>query len=220
MKPKELAVTGQSVKFSQRPQVDPEGQAAVREFHVQAPAGYQQGGGAGGVANPMGNIPAVLQYGSTAGEMADARRTACAACKHFDVKAWREYVAASTGPLATAEAKQTIQTIRARIMLAGYGYPDAQGELDVEATLMAHGICRPLSEWVEGCVGKDPVYWPVIPWREATCPPTCHAAAHVLQVVMPKQPLGLFQPKDLEAVKVGAKRYDEVLRAAQGRKAT
>jgi hypothetical protein len=221
MKPikKELYVTGQALKFSRRPQVEPEAQAAVREFRVEAPAGYQgAGGGPAGVVNQQGTIPAVVQYGSTAGEMAQARRTSCAGCKHFDVAAWRKFVAVSTGPLARAEDKQTIQTMRARIMMAGYGYVDNNGELDVEATLMAHGICRVLSDWAEGVVGRDPMHWPIVPWREATCPPSCHAGAAKLDVVTPAQPLGLFVPKDFDAEKIGAKRYDEVLRAAQGKR--
>jgi hypothetical protein len=215
---KELLVTSQSLKFSQRPQVDPEGQSAVREFTVQSPAGYQQSG-AGGVVDQQGNIPAIVQYGSTAGEMANARRTSCAGCKNWDNKALRQFISDATGPLANPAWKQTIESMKTRIDAAGYGYErrDGSGVVDLDVTLNAHGICRPMSDWVEGVTGRDPVFWPVVTWREATCPRSCRAGAHELPVVTTQQPLGLFVPVDLDAEKIGAKRYDEVLRAAQGK---
>lgn len=215
---KELNVVGQQLRFSRTPQVDPEGQAAVREFAVQSPAGYQQGNmGAGGLQNQLGAIPSILQYGSTAGEMANARRGACAACKHFDVRAWRKYISDATNPGSTPEMRQTIATFKARIAMAGYGYEKPDGSVDIDGTLAAHGICRVLSDWVEGAVGKDPVFWPVVPWREATCPPDCRAGTHEpLKVVTPEKPLGFYVPIGLDEKKIGAKRYDEVLNAARG----
>lgn len=221
MKPikKELLVTSQSLKFSQRPQVDAEGQAAVREFTVQSPAGYQSSG-AGGVVDQQGTIPAVLQYGSTAGDMANARRTSCAGCANFDVKAWNKLIDNAYGAIPNLAWQQTFETMKTRIDAAGFGYErtDGSGVVDLEATLRAHGICRPLTEWVEGVVGKDPVFWPVTPWREANCPPSIRAGAHELPIVTAEKPLGLFVPVDLDAEKIGSKRYDEVLRAAQGKK--
>lgn len=218
MKPikKELYVTGQSLKFSRRPQTEPEAQSAVREFTVQSPAGYQQTG-AGGVTDQQGAIPAVLQYGSTAGEMAMGRRSACASCRHFDVKAWQKFVSNATNPGSTPEMRQTIETFKARIAMAGFGYERPDGSIDLDATLNAHGICRVLSDWVEGVNGRDPVFWPVVPWREATCPPTCRAGTHPeLNVITADKPLGFYVPIDLDAAKIGGHRYDEVLRAAKG----
>ncbi len=213
---KEVNITGQRLIFSSAPKVEPEQQAAVREFTVEAPAGYQQSGAAG-AGNAQGSIPAVVRYESTAGQMAQDRMSACTACKHWDNKAWLQYVKMSTGPLATPEQKQTINTLKARIALKGAGYMNPDGTLDVDGTLAAFGICRVLSDWVQGVVGKDPLYWPIVTQPEANCPPSCHASASALQVVTPAQPLGLFVPKDLEAEKIGAKRYDEVLRRAQGK---
>jgi hypothetical protein len=219
MKPikKELLVTGQSLRFSSTPQVDPEGQAAVREFKLATPAGMQNAGSSGAV-DQRGSLPAIVQYATTAGAMANGVRTACAGCKNFDVKAWRKFVSDATGPASSAEMRQTIETMKARIKMAGYGYEKANGELDIDQTLLAHGICRPLSDWVEGCTQRDPMFWPVVAWREATCPPSCRAGPHELKVVTAEQPFGLFKPLDLDAAKIGAGRYDQVLRAAQATK--
>lgn len=221
MKPikKELFVTGQQLRFSQTPKVDPEGQTAVREFAVQAPAGYQQGNaGAGGVGDQQGVIPAIVQYTSTVGELAQGKRSACVACKHFDNRAWRKFVENSTGPLSTAESRQTIETLRNRLILKGAGYMKKDGTLDVEESLMSFGICRVLSDWVESVVGRNPMHWPITPQPEANCPPSCHAGTAKLDVVTPAAPYGFFVPKDLDAEKVGAHRYDQVMRLAQGRK--
>lgn len=139
-------------------------------------------------------------------------------CSNFDVKAWRKYLSDATNPGSTPEMRQTIATFKARIAMAGYGYEKPDGTVDIDGTLAAHGICRVLSDWVESIKGKDPVFWPVVPWREATCPPSCRAGASELQVVTAEKPLGFYVPKDLDAKNLGGKRYDEVLRLAQGKK--
>lgn len=222
MKPikKELYVTGQTVvKVTNTPGVEPEAQNATREIRAEAPAGYQSSGAAG-ASGKLGAIPAFIQYGgTTAGDMANARRTACAGCKHWDQKAWQKFVKNSTGPAANPAWRQTMETIKARIAMAGYGYQKEGTDLvDLDATLNAHGICRVLSDWAEGIAGRDPVFWPFFSWREATCPPFAKAGVHELPVVTPESPYGLYQPVDAEASRIGAKRYDEVLRLAQGRK--
>lgn len=220
MKPiKGLFVTGQQMKFTNTPQVDAEGQQVVQEYNLRAGANAGAPGQAGA---SLGSIPAVVQYhAGNAGQAAQAARTSCQACKHFDVKAWQEFLVKATGAAATEEWKKTIHTMRSRIMMAGYGYAgDNSNEEDgVEKTLWNHGICRVLSDWVESQAGRDPSWWPVVPWREATCPTYCRAGAGKpeLQVVTAQQPYGFFQPKDVDAEKAGAIRYDAILHAAQGR---
>lgn len=211
----ELIITGQQTRFSAEPQVDPEGQTAAIEYGTQVSAGR------GGLNQAMtgtgqeGLIPGKIQYTTNVGDMANGARTACAGCKHFDVRAWQTFLSAATGPASSAESRQTIETMKARIMMAGYGYTDNNDEVDIERTIAQHGICRPLSDWVEASVGRNPIHWPVVAWREASCPNTCHAGPHTLQVVTPAEPLGLFRPKDLDAQKIGAGKYDAVLHAAQ-----
>ncbi len=211
----EMIITGRETKFSATPQVDVEGQTAAIEYKTNVAAGRGGLGQAQRASGGEGNIPGVVQYTTNVGDMANGARTSCAGCAHFDVKAWRQFLSAATGPASSAESRQTIQTMKSRIMMAGYGYEGSDGELDIEATIAAHGICRVLSDWVEGSVGRNPIYWPVVPWREATCPSSCNAGAHNLAVVTPNEPFGLFKPKDLDAKKMGAHRYDAVLHAAQ-----
>lgn len=214
MKPvkKELVVTGQSLQFTNKPQTDAEGQTAVRQFHTQVGAGAGPNN-----QGELGAIPGVIEYSTPAGEMAQAARTACAACRHFDVRAWHKFLALSTGPLSKAEDRETITAMKGRIMMAGYGVTDDAGELDIEATMMRHGICRVLSDVIEGFVGRDPMHWPVVCWREATCPSYVQAGSHRMDVTTPAQPYGLFKPVDLDAQKIGAQRYDQILNDASGK---
>jgi len=211
----ELLITGKETKFSAEPQVDPEGQTASIEYKtpvVAGPGGLAQAQAASG---GMGNIPGIIQYQTNVGLMANGARTACVGCAHHDVRAWNKYVDRATGPASTAEERNEIELAKKRIANASFGYQKPDGTPDLEATLRDFGICRPLNDWVEGVVGKNPVHWPVFTWREANCPSTCHAGAHTLQVVTPEQPFGLFRPKDLDTKKIGAGRYDAVLHAAQ-----
>lgn len=199
-----------TLDFSRQPQVDPEGQTAVRRLESTAPIGPQGGSAVGG-------IPSVLEYKSTAGALANAVKTACIACRHHNVRAWRAWVAAATGPAATAEQKQTIQTLRGRLLIDGVGIFSDDGEFDVEATLMSFGICEVLSDWVKGIVGENPIHWPIVTAKDATCPTYVAVEGARMEVTTPAQPLGLFRPKDLDARKHGAKRYDAVLFGAAGK---
>jgi hypothetical protein len=215
MKPvkKGLVVTGQSLTFSQQPQVDAEGQTALRRFETRVGAGH-------GAVNDggLGSIPGIIEYQTTAGAMANGVRTACAACKHFDQKAWHQFLAVSTGPGSKAEDRETINGMRARLMMAGYGPEDDKGELDVEAALASFGICRVLSDWIEGALKvRDPIHWPVVVGRDATCPTYVQAREHRMEVTTPAAPFGLYAPRDLDAKKIGAARYDAVLQGASGK---
>jgi hypothetical protein len=206
-----LLIKKEILDFSRAPQTDAEGQIARRRFVTEAPIGPQ--GGAG-----VGQIPAVIEYQTGAGQLADSVQSNCGSCRFHDRKAWRQYVSRMTGPASSAEDRQTIQTLRARILMNGVGVFDANDELDVEATLgKFFGICQPLSEWTKGVVGENPIHWPVATTRDAACPTTIAVAGHTMQVVTPAEPLGLFKPKDLDATKLGAARRDAVLFDAMGK---
>jgi len=209
----DLVIKRQTLDFSQRPQTDAEGQVARRRFHTEVAAGPGQAG----VVNAQGMIPGIIEYNTTAGELAEASRSPCAGCQHHDVKAWRQFVAAATGPASTAEDRDTIQKLRGRLMVDGVGVFNDDGEFDVEATLMSFGICRPLTDWVEGVVGKNPMHWPIVTSREANCPSYVAAGGARMEVTYPSQPLGLFKPRDLDSKKYGAARYDAVLFDAAGK---
>jgi hypothetical protein len=219
MKPVKLNVTGQQLRFSMKPQTEPEAQAAVREFKVDATAGYQSQNPSMGVGQAQGTIPAIVQYNGTVGDMANARRSACCACARWDQKAWAKFVAQATGPLASAEDKKTIEGIKVDLLRRGIAYQDVGGKpMSLEEIISMHGVCHVLSDWVEGIVGKNPIHWPVVTGPDANCPTVARAGAMTLDVVTPISPHGFFKPKDLDAVKTGDKRYDEVLRLAQGKK--
>lgn len=213
---KDLQITAERIRISATPGVEAEAQQVNREYQTRVGAGPRH-------QAAVGSIPGVIQYGTTAGEMANAVKTACVACRHFDTKLWHQYLAAAEGPLAKAEDKQTMQAMRQRIFKAGYGFaapvtPLNPEGIDIEATMRGHGICRVLSDWVEGALkAKDPMHWPVICWQEATCPKYVAAGPHRMDVTTPERPLGLFQPKDLDAKTIGTKRYDKVLFDAAGK---
>lgn len=215
----ELQITGQTLEYSRIPETDAEGQIARRRFHTPIAAGNQGlGGGESGLANQMGSIPGVIEYSSTAGEMANAARTACVACKHFDQKAWQKFQAAAMGPASSAESRQTIKTMKDRLLLAGKGFvDDATGEVHIDEYVATFGICRILSDWIEGSVGRHPIHWPVVTEPTANCPSKVQAEGHVMDVVTPAEPYGFFKPKDLDAKTIGAQRYDQVLFGAQGK---
>lgn len=207
---KDLNVTAQRIRIGTTPGVEPEAQPLVREFELRAHAGPQQAG-AQGVLQTQGSIPVLAQYGTTAGEAAQARRTACQACRHFDRKAWAQYLAKMTHPAANAGWKQTLETMKVRLIMRGVA-PE-----HVDEALKSFGICQVLSEWIKSVVGEDPTFWPAVPEPDATCPRVCRAGPHELPVVTAQQPYGFFQPVDLDAQKIGAQRYDQTLRLAQGK---
>jgi len=147
----------------------------------------------------VGNLPTIIQYQGKAGEMANAARTACVGCRHWDNRAMLKFISNSEGPLSSAEDRETLKNMRSRVTKEGF-------------KLEEFGICRVLSDWVEQCVGRDPFFWPSISWREATCPNVCHAGQFKLDVVTPAEPFGLFSPVDMDAQKIGANRYDAILK--------
>lgn len=216
---KGMVVTGNQIGFTQTPGVDAEGQQAVNRFAARIPVAPNLAGAQSGVPQ-FGTMPGVIDYTTGAGAMARGARTACAGCRWHDVRAWNKFLSDADNPGSTAEARETMRTMRARIMMAGYGYTGDNDELDIERTMRAHGICRPMSDAVEGATGRDPFFWPVVTWREACCPETVRAGQGKpnIQVATDDRPYGFFAPKSLDDQKIGAQRYDAVLHAAQGKK--
>lgn len=213
-------ITGQTLDFTKTPQTDPEGETAVRQFTTTAPAGPQAaGGGAAGQAGQTGSIPAIFEYRANVLDLAQAESSKCISCRHWDHKAFLAFVARSTGPLSSAEDRQTIETYKAKIKIDNLG---RVGDT-VEQTLTRDiGLCHVLSDWVEGVAGKNPIYWPFTPMRDATCPTYVAAVSQSgdparMELVTPMQPHGLFKPRDLDAKKINAGRYDAILYDAAGR---
>lgn len=210
-KPPDLNVTARRIEFSQAPQVDAEGQLAKVSFDTRVGGGFgRENSGA------LGSIPGRIEYGTTAGELANGARAACVACRHWSPRAWVEYVNKSTGTLSSAQDRETIATMKQRLARA-------YGPENVSEAMRSMGICRVLTEVIEGWVGKNPIHWPVVTKDDANCPG--HIAAgqgelgipNRLEIVTPAAPFGLFKAKDLEAVKVGDLRRDSILFDAAGK---
>lgn len=203
MSNKEMEIVGERLIFGDAPQVDPEGQKVVKEFRARAPAAMQGAPSpSAAVQGGVGDLPAVIQYTGTAGEMANAVRTACAGCKHWDNRALLQFISNAEGPASTAESRETALNMRKRAQMAGLDLTD-------------FGVCRVLSDWVESIGGRDPFFWPSVSWRGATCPNICQVREHTLNVVTPADPFGFFTPVDTDAEKIGANRYDVLLKAVQ-----
>ncbi len=210
----ELKITGEKIHIGNAPQVDPEGQTMVREFTATAPTHMQGGGGPNAaVHGQLRDTPLVVQYSGKAGEMANAARTSCAGCKHWDHRAWLQFLSRAEGPASSAESRQTVATTRARIATAIGPEPKA-----VEHALRSQGICRVLSDWIESIAGRDPMFWPAHSWPNATCPNTVNAGPNAppLNVVTPAEPLGFFSPVDMDSERHGTNRYDAILKTVQG----
>lgn len=199
---KELEVVGERLLFGSEPQVDPEGQTVVKEFRAKAPAAMQSSGFGAAVSGNVGDIPAVIQYHGKAGEMANAVRTACVGCKHWDSRALQQFIRNAEGPASSAESRETVKNMRSRAAMAGLKLED-------------FGICRVISDWIEASIGRDPAAWPSLSWRGATCPNKAFAGKFTLDVVTPAEPFGFFTPVDMDAKKIGANRYDVLLKAVQ-----
>ncbi len=201
----DMRIIGKKISFTREREVDAEGQRAAIDFETQAAAGM-------GLQNrgELGQLPTVVRYETTAGEMADGARSACTACRFWNQKAWYAFVQKSTGPLSTAQDRDTIEGTKKRLALA-YG-PEG-----VQTAMESMGICNALSEVIKGWVGENPIHWPVVTKDDANCPSYVQAGQsslgipNRLEVVTPAAPFGLFKAKDLDAVKIGDLRRDGIL---------
>ncbi len=204
-KPKDLVVTGSETVFSKKEQTDAEEQVVLRRFGTRTGAGMGQLN-----QGELGAVPTVIEYTSTAGDLANGARTACQACKHWNQKAWYKFVSDSTGPLSKLEDRETIKGTKNRLALA-------YGPENVQAAMESMGICTVMTEIIEGWVGKNPIHWPVVTQDIANCPSSVSAGTSSLgipnriELVTPAAPFGLFKPRDLDAVKIGNQRRDGVL---------
>ena len=209
-KPRDLVVTKDEIRIANTPGVEPEAQQVQHNFKTAVPIGPKDGAAQGA------GIPGVIQYDTTAGELALGAKAACVACRHWSRKDFREYVAKSVGPLSKAEDRQTIEGMKSRLA-------QAHGLENLGEAMKAMGICRVLNEIVKGWVGEDPRHYPVITEDIAGCPRYISAGASAegvpnrVEITTPAQPLGLYRPLDLDAQKIGAKRYDAVLFDALGK---
>jgi hypothetical protein len=131
----------------------------------------------------------------------------CKRCIHFDNPSWRRHIAENE--IADAmEDRLELNKMRAYLMETQSielqdAHASMDGDMDVEHALHSMGICRAMTEiYRERCV-VHPL---------GGCPPADQPGPHGEDLSK------LFKPRDAEAVKSGASKYDAILRAAQGRK--
>lgn len=158
-------------------------------------------------ATPQGAIPTTLSYETSAGEMAKQVRTRCMLCKHFDVPAWRVLKRKWE---STASGLETLNKLRSALYLSADvamvdRHKSLEGDMDLEHTLMALGICQILTE-----IDREPcvVYGPY-----GCCPKQSKTGA---PVITEAQPFGYYQPCDMDAEREGSANYDAIMRAALG----
>jgi len=156
----------------------------------------------------QGNIPLEIVAHATAAEVARSVSATCGQCKNFNRSAWIKMLSVADNPGSSAAERHGVNQIRAEILMRmpePEKHVGADGEYDVNHTLHSMGMCFPLREYYKEKDGKDPGIMAV--FSESSCP---------LEICTPDKPFGLYQPKDLDAEKIGATNYDRVMVTAAG----
>lgn len=141
---------------------------------------------------------------STAGQMADALSHTCGQCKWFDNRGFQEAIRKSDHPAAPIDVRQTVNDIRAALLMTGNAsmenrHTGVDGDTDVEAMMMACGFCKALTEHFK----DDVIVYPL-----SACP---------AEVRDQSRPYGYFEPANRGAVKAGNAARDNILMRASGK---
>ncbi len=176
--------------------VDAEGQ--LLERHVSVDVDVTHGG-----APVQGSIPASVVFQTTAGQFAEAMRSPCFNCLHFDNKGSQELIRRWDASNAPKDKRSFVNQMRGIII--GTKDPEfirkhltPEGELSVNHALMAMGICRAFTEIQGDIVFVSP---------DSTCPD---------EVCGPGKPNGLWEAKDAAMEKRGNQIYDGIMKRAAG----
>jgi hypothetical protein len=146
-------------------------------------------------------MDAKLNLDSTMGNLARAAGTYCGYCEHFDIPAWLEL------KKAWEETRNPeLDALRGQLMDGGSGTIGTGKQLsaltqEAELMLRGMGICHALTEIIRDAVIVAP---------NASCPQGRGPNDEDLSQN--------FKPKDKEVRRFCSKRFDEVMRVAQGRK--
>jgi hypothetical protein len=176
--------------------IDPEAQPLARELSVDMPANL------GG--KHVGSLPSTVVFETTAGEYANAMRSPCFNCKHWDDAGARELIRRWDASNAPLEKRSFVNQMRGNII--GTKDPEfirkhmvtPQGELNVNHALMSQGICRALTE-IQG----DVVF----------TSPDCHCPDDLCG---PGRPSGLHEPKSAQIERHVTQAYDAIMKRAAG----
>lgn len=175
--------------------IEPEAQGARRILSTQVDATNGLNGGL-----KAGELPAEIEYRSTAGEFARDMRNACGNCKHFNNERFQKMRSYCDSPLASLDEKTLVTEIVGKITEYNNADHDPGSKRFVEEVLTHDvAVCEALSD------SKDITFV----MREGGCPDRVRSAS---------QPQGFFKPKSRDHEKAGARVYDKVLRLAQGNK--
>lgn len=177
--------------------VEPEQQGVQRVLVTEFDANMKGG-------NKVGSIQGEVIYNTSAGEVAQAMRSPCFSCAHFNRRAWAKLFAYWNDPASPIDARRNLNGVRASLLQSGNSTigeksPGQDGEMDVEHALGLLGVCEPLSE-----MNRDPV----IVYPNGHCPD---------EVCTPQQPNGLYKPRSADAERMGSQVFDNVMRLAQGK---
>lgn len=187
--------------------LEPEEQLVQRVIDVDAPTNMQ------GSTRQVGTIPTQIIAQSTVGDLGITLRGMCGDCKYFDQKRWLADLERADSPLAPIEFRQQVQALRYEIYstnsptLADQAV-DATGELDPDVALRQSGYCHALYSYFRN-LGESREDASVICHSSSSCPKFVRTAT---------EPAGFFEPRDNDAVRLGAKKYDQIMRLASSLK--
>lgn len=141
---------------------------------------------------------------STAGQLAEALAHTCGQCKWFDNRGFQEAIRKSDHPAAPIDVRQTVNDIRAALLMTGNASMESRhtgvdGDTDVEAMLMACGFCKALTHHFK----DDVIVYPL-----SACP---------AEVRSPGSPHGYFEFASRGAVKGSNTVRDNILQRADGK---
>lgn len=176
--------------------LEPEQQPAQRVMATDAAVSMRGG-------PQVGSIPTEIVADGTAGEFANAVRSKCFTCKHFDHKGWNQ-LRLYWGNSQNKDLFEKLNKVRYALLTTqnpelARRSEGLDGDFDVEHSLTQMGICRPLTEMNGAAVIVSPI---------STCPD---------EVCTPAAPVGLYLPKDKEHERLSNVGYDKIMRMATGK---
>lgn len=183
--------------------LEPEEQKTERVFDVDAGVNMH------GNARTVGTIASQIIVESTVGEMAVTLRGMCGDCKYFDQSKWLKDLAKADAPLAPIQARQAVNGVREYLLQQQSptlidAATDAAGDFDIEIALRQSGYCYALF-----------AYFRNLNESEFDSTTVVHATSSCPKFVRTKtDPQGFFEPRNNDAARLGALKYDKLMRMA------
>jgi hypothetical protein len=149
-----------------------------------------------------GAIPMTVEAAMPAEQTANAMRSMCYTCKHFDTDRFKKLKA--LWERGTPEQRRSLRNIEIALMTTGNSKlvehtPDEDGQIDTDEAMSILGVCKALT-----VLHNDPV----IVHPLSCCPEEVCDAQHLN---------GFHVPAGLAEERQGNKMFDDVMRKAQGK---